>query len=77
MKALLYKDNKQIKVFSDITRVDVDEKYGYFTLYQKIFKHTIIFVKPFKEVDKIVTQDKGDFGRIIEKTYIPFVGKDK
>ena len=71
MKALLYKDNKVVKTYSDITRVEPDKKYNYFVLYQKIYHHTIIFVKPFSEVDKIVTVDKGEFGKEIRKEITP------
>ena len=69
MKANLYKDNKIIKRYSDIIRVDVDKKYDYFVLHQNIYHHTIIFTIRFSECDKIVTIEKGEFDTKVERIY--------
>ena len=71
MKATLYEGGKSFKQYSDITRVDVDKKYGYFVLYQKIYHHTIIFTIRFTDCDKIITIDKGRFDTKVEKEYTP------
>ena len=71
MKANLFKNGKIIKHYSDIIRVDVDKKYGYFVLHQHIYHHTIIFTIRFTDCDKIVTTEKGQFDTKIERTYTP------
>ena len=71
MIATLYKDNKPVKSYSDITRVEANDKYGYFELYQKIYHHVIIFVKPYREIDMIITKEKGEYGKEIIKEYRP------
>lgn len=71
MIATLYKNNKPIKTYSDITRVEANEKYGYFEFYQKTYHHTIIFIRSFRDVDKVITKSKGDFGREIVKEIKP------
>lgn len=72
MTATLYKNDKPIKTYSDITRVEANEKYGYFEFYQKIYHHLIIFVRSFKDVDKVVTKDKDDHGTVITKEIRPY-----
>lgn len=71
MIAKCYKDDKVINTYHDITRVEANEKYGYFEFYQKIYHHTIIFIRSFRDVDKVITKSKGDFGREIVKEIKP------
>lgn len=70
MTITLYKNNKPIKSYEDIIKVEPDKKYKYFVIHQKIYHHEIIFIKRFDEVDKIITVEKGRFDTKITKEII-------
>lgn len=56
-RARLIKNDKIINVLHDVTKVEVNEKYGYFEITQHIYHHDLINVVRFNAVDKVVTMN--------------------
>ena len=57
-KATLYKGNTAIKILLDVIKVKPNKKYGYFEITQKIYRHELITIARYKDVDKIIFVDK-------------------
>ncbi|MBO7716227.1 MAG: hypothetical protein J6S85_21865 [Methanobrevibacter sp.] len=57
-KATLYKGNTAIKILFDVIKVKPNKKYGYFEITQKIYRHELITIARYKDVDKIIFVDK-------------------
>ena len=71
-KAICYKNGKPVQTYFEIIRVEANNKYGYFEFYQKIYKHTIIFVKRYYiDYDKIEVVSKDEFGKEVIKEIKP------
>ena len=67
MKALFYYEGKLVKTLFDVKSVKFDNKYNYWILTQKIYKHDIITIHRLNEVDKIITIDKDGIRKEIER----------
>ena len=52
-KAVLIKDNKEIKTIYSIKSVVANTKYGYFEITQKLYHHDIITIHRFSDVDRV------------------------
>lgn len=53
IKARLVKDDKTVKEIYNIKNVVANKKYGYFEITEKIYKHEIITIHRFKDVEKV------------------------
>lgn len=58
MKAVCYDNDKIVKTFYNIIKVEKEKKYNYYIFHQKIYHHTIIWTVRFTEVNKVVLFDK-------------------
>ena len=67
MKALLYLNGTLVKTVFDVKSVKFDNKYNYWILTQKIYKHDIITIHRLKDVNKIVTVDEDGIRKEIER----------
>lgn len=57
LRARLIKNDKISNVIHDVTKVEVNEKDGYFVITQHTYHHDLINVVRFAAIDKIVTMD--------------------
>ena len=51
--AVLVKDGKHVKTIHDIKSVTANKKYGYFEITQSIYKHDIVTIHRFSDIDRV------------------------
>lgn len=68
IKAKLVKDGQTVKEIYSIKNVVANKKYGYFEITEKIYKHEIITIHRFKDVDKVELYQTDILSGRFEKT---------